>query len=284
MTVQVSGHFGELLQGRLGSNGPLALISLPCPPLYVTARALRGRGTSDSFTPARANGGSIYAGGRAIITPARARQFLAHLGLTLPARVILHANMPPGGGAGVSTAALVALARLAGWQGSALTLASACVLAEGASDPLMLPAPERLLWASREGRVLAHLPALPAFDILGGFWGPPRPTNAKDLHFPDISALIPQWHQAAQTQNIDAIARLATISAKATLALRGPSCDPTAALADAMGAKGFVIAHTGSARGLIFAKGEIPARARAALRSAGLHGIVQFRHRPDRDT
>lgn len=274
MSVQacaVSGHFGELMQGRLGAHGPLALISLPCPPLYVTARAVLGHG----------NG--IYASGRAIITPARARQFLAQLGQALPKRVILHANMPLGAGAGVSTATLVALARLAGWQGSPLTLARACVLAEGASDPLMLPAPERLLWASREGRVLRQLPALPAFDIIGGFWGPPRPTIPQDLHFPDISALIAPWQQAARAQNLDAIADLATHSAKATLALRGPANDPTAALALALGAKGFVIAHTGSARGLIFAQRGIPARAHAALRSAGMQGIVQFCHRPDRD-
>jgi uncharacterized protein involved in propanediol utilization len=164
LSTRVSGHFGELLQGRMGTDGPLALISLPCPPLYVTAQGTLGRSLSIHT-----------AGGRALISPARAGQFLAQLGLYLPARVILRANMPLGAGAGVSTATLVALARLAGWRGDALTLARACVLAEGASDPLMLPAPERVLWASREGRVLAHLPALPAFDILGGFWGPPHP-------------------------------------------------------------------------------------------------------------
>jgi uncharacterized protein involved in propanediol utilization len=270
LSTRVSGHFGELLQGRMGTDGPLALISLPCPPLYVTAQGTLGRSLSIHT-----------AGGRALISPARARQFLAQLGLHLPARVILRANMPLGAGAGVSTATLVALARLAGWRGDALTLARACVLAEGASDPLMLPAPERVLWASREGRVLAHLPALPAFDILGGFWGPPTPTNPQDLHFPDISALIPQWQAAAQSQNLDAIAQLATISARATLALRGPADDPTEALAQALGAKGFVIAHTGSARGLIFARGGLPQGARAALRSAGLRGIVQFGHRPE---
>jgi len=32
-SVRISGHFGELLQGRLGPQGPVALITLPCPVL-----------------------------------------------------------------------------------------------------------------------------------------------------------------------------------------------------------------------------------------------------------
>ncbi|MFN3606204.1 MAG: propanediol utilization protein [Cypionkella sp.] len=267
--AQVAGHFGELMQGRIGADGPLALISLPCAALRLSATARPARGLSVHT----ASGGQI-------ISPQRAARFLASLGLSLPARVTLRAQMPVGAGAGASTAALVALAQLAGWQGSPDNLARACLRAEGASDPLMLPNAERLLWASREGRVLARLPALPAFDILGGFWGPPSPTQAADLHFPDISSLLPAWIDAARSQNLDEIARLATTSAIATLQLRGPANDPSAALATALGAKGFFIAHTGSARGLIFARGGVPAGGRAMLRAAGLHGTLVFGHRP----
>jgi uncharacterized protein involved in propanediol utilization len=266
--VQVAGHFGELMQGRFGAHGPVALISLPCAALRLSAAA----------RPARAL--AVHtAGGRQIIAPQRAARFLASLGLALPARVTLRAQMPIGAGAGASTAALVALARLAGWQGTCHDLARACLRAEGASDPLMLPNPDRLLWASREGRVLAHLPALPAFDVLGGFWGPPSPTNAADLHFPDISNLLPAWINAAKSKNLDEIARIATTSAIATLQMRGPAQDPIAALASALGAKGFFIAHTGSARGLIFARGAVPAGGRAMLRAAGLRGTLVFGHR-----
>ena len=37
VSVRVPGHFGELLQGRIGSDGPVALVTLPCPALGVTA-------------------------------------------------------------------------------------------------------------------------------------------------------------------------------------------------------------------------------------------------------
>jgi hypothetical protein len=36
--LRVSGHFGELMQGRLGPRGPVALITLPCARLGLHAR------------------------------------------------------------------------------------------------------------------------------------------------------------------------------------------------------------------------------------------------------
>lgn len=268
-STSVAGHFGELIQGRMGPSGPVALISLPCPALRLTAAARPAQGLH-----------LHHARGASIITPARARAFLARLGLDARGRIVLRAGMPVGAGAGASTAALVALARVAGWQGGALALARACVAAEGASDPLMLPQPAQILWSSREGRILANLPALPPFDILGGFWGPARRTDAADVHFPDISGLIPAWCHAATAQDLPALARLATTSAQATLALRGPDADPTAALAQRLGALGFLIAHTGSARGLIFARGCVPNAGIAALRAAGLSRPLIFRYSP----
>jgi uncharacterized protein involved in propanediol utilization len=267
-SVSVAGHFGELMQGRLGEGGPLALISLPCPNLYLTATALPAQWLS-IHTPL----------GAPIVTPARARAFLAQLNLRLNAKVTLAPQMPVGAGAGASTAALVSLARLAGWRGGDLALASACVASEGASDPLMLRRPAQMLWASREGRVLALLTAPPAFDILGGFWGDGQRTNPADLHFPDISALLIGWEQAAKSQDLGALAKLATTSAQATLALRNVQSDPTAALATRLGALGYLIAHTGSARGLIFAKGTVPQNGRAALRAAGLSRALIFGYR-----
>lgn len=272
--VQVCGHFGELLQGRLGPSGPLALITLPCPALRVHARRHVPQNGLQIHVPKAAP--------RAI-TPQQARQFLAKIGHGLRGRISLASDMPLGAGAGVSTATLIALARLAGWRGLPLNLARACVAHEGASDPLMLPNPERVLWASREGRILAHLPALPAFDIVGGFWGAPTPTNPADQTFPDIAPLIGAWRSAALAQNLDALARLCSQSAQATLALRGPAQDPTPALALALGAKGFVIAHTGAARGLIFAKGTAPQGCAQSLRQAGLSGVLCFTHRPAKD-
>jgi uncharacterized protein involved in propanediol utilization len=263
--VRVAGHFGEFLQGRIGPAGPVALISVPCPAVAVAGWHCPGAGLS------------IHGSGQRLVTPDRARRFVARLGLGLSGRVRLSAAMPAGGGAGASTATLVALARLAGAGDPPEVIARACIAAEGASDPLMFPAPERLLWASREGRVLRHLPALPRIDVIGGFLGPGRRTDAGDQDFPDIRDLVDAWVTAAHAGRVEALADIAADSARRTLALRGPAGDPTDALAHELGAAGLVIGHTGSARGLLFVPGRIPEAAAGALRAAGMTGIVRFR-------
>lgn len=257
-TLHVPGHFGEWLQGRLGPEGPVALVTLPCAALGV--RAAHRPGGAMRLHPAGA--------------PGRARALLAGLGLPARGRFVLRPLAGPGLGTGVSTASLIAIALLAGWQGPPEALARACVGAEGASDPLMFPAPERLLWASRRGLALAALPALPRYEILGGFSGPPRWTDPQDDRFPDISDLVADWQGAT---GLPAFAALASESAARTLALRGPDGDPSAAVAREIGALGHVIAHTGAARGFVFAPGTIPDHAPAALRAAGLRGILRFR-------
>lgn len=243
--LRVAGHFGEFLQGRV--DGVLALVSVPCPALTVTARRAPGA------------------------LPPREAGLLAALGLRLQGRAVYAPAMPVGGGAGSSTASLVALARLAGWDGPPEALALACAATEGASDPLMFPHPERLLFASREGRVLAALPPLPACEIVGGFLGPDTPTDPADQDFPEIADLVADWRRAPE-----GFAALAAESAARTLALRGPAGDPTAALARAEGAAGWLIAHTGSARGLIFAPGAVPAGIEARLAARGFRQVLRF--------
>jgi len=98
------------------------------------------------------------------------------------------------------------------------------------------------------------------------------------MRFADITHLIPAWANAAKAQDLNALAQLATQSAQATLALRGPADDPTEELCQRLGAKGFLIAHTGSARGLIFARGALPAIGISALRAAGLSRAFTFRY------
>lgn len=252
----VAGHFGELLQGRLGAAGPVALVTLPCPALRVVLTAQAGR-----FALHQPDGRAIPL--------AEARRLFP-----FKARLTLRADMPLGGGAGVSTAARVALLRLGGMDDPA-DLAAACHTLEGATDPLMFPDPARMLWASRQGRVLAALPPLPRFDIIGGFYGPPRRTVASDVNFPDISDLAAAWPAACA--NLAEMARLASESARRCLELRGPAGDPTPALAARLGALGWTMAHTGSARGLIFAPGTVPDGAQADLRAAGFSTITRFR-------
>lgn len=262
--IRVAGHFGELLQGRFGPSGPVALITLPCAALGVTARLSEAKHLSLSAESSR------------ILPKSRAIALLQALNLSLTGRISLSAEMPPGGGAGVSTAALVALARLAGWQGDPLDLAHACVATEGASDPLMLERPAQLLWASRRADILATLPPPPAMEIIGGFFGAPSRTDPKDNDFPDIADLVPLWHSACTANHLAAAAQIAATSANRCLAHRKAQTDPTASLAAGLGALGHVIAHTGAARGLIFAPGQVPRAAKARLEAAGVTGVVQF--------
>lgn len=251
MTIRVAGHFGEWLQGRLGPEGPLVLVTVACPALGVRV---------------------CEAGGSLLPGPVRER-FAAALGRPLSA-ARLSADMPPGGGAGASTAALLALARASGVAMPPARLARACLAAEGATDPLMHDAPDALLWAPREARALSGLPPMPPCEIVGGFRGAPVATDPADLGFPDVADLVRPWRQE---RGLAARARLAAESARRTDCLRGPADDPMAELARELGALGRVRAHTGSARGLVFAPGTVPDGAEAALAEAGLTGLLRFR-------
>ncbi|PWE33009.1 propanediol utilization protein [Maritimibacter sp. 55A14] len=250
--VKVEGHFGEWLQGRLGPDGPVVLVTVRCPPLSVEAP---GEGTPP-------------------FTPAQLDRFAGHLGLgALPGA---RRNFPMGAGAGGSTATLVAMARAGGFGGPPDTLAAACLAIEGASDPLMFERPDRLLWASREGRILRDIAPPPRCEILGGFWGEPRRTDPTDMDFDDITDLTDDWAQATEAADLPRAAAIATESARRCTARRGPA-DPTADLAGALGALGWLRAHTGSARGLIFAPSALPATGADALSEAGLTQVLTFR-------
>ncbi len=263
---RVAGHFGELIQGRLGPDGPVALVTLPCSAFETTCDWRLGR-----FALHQAPGG-------AVMTLGAARRLLDRLRLPARGAFRLSGGPPPGGGGGASTAARIALARAAA-QAAGLprpcpeVLARACLESEGASDPLMFPEPARLLWASRAGRVIARLPAPPRFDLIGGFFGPPRRTDPADVSFADISDLADAW--PAATADSAAAARLASESARRLLAHRGLE-DPTEGLAARLGALGFAVAHTGSARALLYHPGTVPEDAAGELRRAGFTRIVRF--------
>ena len=256
--TRVAGHFGEWLQGRLGVRGPVALVTVACPAMGVSATLETG-GTLRLVQPVP------------LLRDACALAFLAGLGIE-GGRFTLTAQMPRGGGAGASTAALVALARAAGAPEAGL--AAACLAAEGATDPLMLPRPDSVLWAPRRAEVLAELPALPEAEVVGGFWGAPVATDPADTAFSDISDLAADL---AGPIDLPTLARVATISAERCTALRGPEADPTPDLATRFGALGHLRAHTGSARGLIYPPGAVPPGAERALERAGFSHVLRFR-------
>ena len=252
--VRVPGHFGEWMQGRLGPDGPVALVTLACPALGVAAPG-QGPGI-DRLFPRRAVAG-----------------FGCALGLGAVAWPGLDPDMPMGAGAGASTACLVASARALGWNGTPEALARACLAVEGATDPLMYPAPDRLLWASREARVIEEVAPPPRCDLVGGYWGAPLRTDPDDSDFPDIADLVPFWRGAVARGDLAAAAGIATESARRCTARRGPD-DPMEALVRDLGALGYTRAHTGTARALIFAPGKAPDGAAAALGEAGLTGVL----------
>jgi uncharacterized protein involved in propanediol utilization len=251
-------HFGEWVQGRVGPDGPLALITLAPIGPKVVARWRAGTRLACHAVAYREMDAALLG------------RFARALGGLPKGRVLLRLPYPPGMGTGMSTVGLMALAAFAGRHVAPLALAQACVMAEGASDPLMFAQPARLLWASREARVLARLPPQPRAQMLAGFWGTLRPTRATDQAYDDVSDLVRHWQSDATLATRAALARE---SARRCVARRGPSDDPTDQLACDLGALGWTMSHSGAARALIFAPGQVPRHGLARLREAGLRGV-----------
>ena len=269
--ARVPGHMGEFLQGRLGPGGPVVLVTLPCPALGVEAVWRPG-----PFAPVLPWHGPL--------SRAQAAGLLSAVFGRPWGRVALTWEMPPGGGAGASTAALVALARAAaagtgGPAPEAAALARLAVALEGASDPLMHARPAGLLWASRQGRAVRRLPDPPAFDVVAGFAGPPSRTDPADARFANIADLVAPWAKAAARGDRRALAGLATRSAERNARLRGgPPLAPLTAAAARTGALGIAAAHTGPARALLYAPGQgDPSGGLARLRALGLSAVLRFR-------
>lgn len=254
--VWVAGHFGEWIQGCLGDS--VVLVTLSCPP----------KGAAASWQHAPHLALDDPAG---VLGPARAAAFLAALGRPASGLIRVAPDLPAGVGAGMSTTALVALARAAGAPEG--RIAQACLAIEGAVDPVMMSAPDAVLWAPRKAVTMAPVPGPPCADILGGLWGPPLRTDPRDTAFPTCDDLAAAW---AEGPDLPEAARLASLSACRTTTLRGPAGDPTAGLVARLGALGWARAHTGSARALIFRPDAIPPAAETILRDAGYAHVFRF--------
>lgn len=254
--VWVAGHFGEWIQGC--ADGVVLLVTMCCPDKGAAA-TWQHAADLDLDDPV------------GLVGPARAVAFLTELGQSARGRIGLEADLPLGVGAGMSTAALVALARAVRAPGD--RIAGACLAVEGAVDPIMLPQPDAVLWAPRAAAKRAALPMPPRADILGALWGPPVPTDPRDMGFPEVGDLVTAW---ADGPRLPEAAGLASLSAARTTALRGPKGDPTAQMAGRLGALGWARAHTGSARALIFPPGGIPQDGETQLVEAGYHHVFRF--------
>jgi uncharacterized protein involved in propanediol utilization len=185
----------------------------------------------------------------------------------------------PGGGAGQSTADVLGAVRaVAGAFGRSLLPeeeARLCLAAERAVDPLMHAG--AVLFASREARVVRRLGALPRLGVVGGFAGPGAPTDPSDGDFPELGALFARLGAAVAAGDVRALADAARVSAEANQAR-----NPNPAWAEVLragrraGALGPVVAHTGSAIGLLLAPGAPVAPVRRALAALGLADVMAF--------
>lgn len=263
--VRVAGHFGELLQGRLGPCGPVALVTLPCPRFVTRVRFCPGSGPLRSA--------------EAVSAKARRAAALALAALGRPAggRLEVARPVPPGLGAGSSTAeALGAIRAVAVSHGVGFPApeeARLCLAAEGAVDPLMHDGP--VLFASREARVLDLLPPMPAMAVAGGFSGPPRATDPADLAFADIGPLAGALRRAMTAGDLAAVAAVAEASAALAQARSPkPAWEVVGEIGEATGALGRVVSHSGAAIGLIY--GALPAGIERRLEAAGLRHVTAW--------
>ena len=266
--VRVAGHFGELVQGRLGRGGPVALVTLPCPALVTEVRFRPAPGPLETAAPDSAK-----------LTAAAGLALRAMASPGWGGRLDLRRASRPGGGAGQSTAdalgAVRAVARAFGRRPSAEEEARLCLAAEGAVDPLMHDG--AVLFASREARVVRRLGSLPPLRVVGGFAGPGVPTDPGDDGFPDMRAVFERLGRAVAAGDLDGLAAAARASAEANQAR-----NPNPAWAEVLragrrsGALGPVVAHTGSAIGLLLAA-DMPAGPVArALSGIGLEDVISF--------
>ncbi len=246
--ASVAGHFGECLQGRLGLDGPVVLVTLPCPTLSATATLWPG--------PASCTG-VLDAADRAALLEALGR----------PGLLALSSNMRPGGGAGVSTASRLAARRAVFGVAAPDDEARFCLALEGATDPLMHPDPGALLWASREARVLERGTA-PEFDVTAGYLGASRRTDPARADFADVSDLVERWRSASGPEEFAAVA---------SESARRAGADPELfRIARATGALGVALGHTGPAAALLFAPGRRPRDAARALEGIGAEEVFSF--------
>lgn len=259
--VSVSGHFGELLQGRLGESGPVVLVTLPAP--HVVLDLVWRAGPFVLHQP------------RSLVwTRAALANFLQRCGMPVSGHFTFSGHVPVGCGAGSSTLARLAVLRALRPQMPVHRMERLIWRDEGASDPLARRHPERWLWASRAGRALAPMPAMPRLRVVGGICGAPVRTDPRDMRFPDISDLVAAWPHACRSAK--EVAALATQSAVRTAVLRGRDISTLQSVGQATGALGMAIAHTGSLQALLLHPAADPGPALAGLQAAGFTYLSSF--------
>lgn len=276
--VRVAGHFGELLQGRLGPCGPVVLATLPC-----DAVSMRAQFSPMPHAPLMAVGKGEVRKVAALAQRAASAALRSHNRRGFGGRLRLAGGAPPGAGCGVSTMSILGAIRAvrAALDASALppeVEAALTLEIEGASDPLMFRAPGAMLWASREARPVQSLRWTPSFEVLGVFDGPGRPTDPADQNFANIEDLVAPFADAVAAKKLEEIGALATESARRNgVGKRLSRYDAVTSLAFQTGACGVAAAHTGSALALLYRPGaDGVVAARAGLQRLGWPKPLRF--------
>ncbi|MFC8085962.1 GHMP kinase [Streptomyces sp. NPDC057340] len=257
-------HHGEILQGYFrDGNGHLAhgLVTLPMDGPGSAARFVRRPGSRPgevTVTPA----GRTKAREAAVLA---LRECAALRGREPGGgELTLTGDLPVGLGMGSSTSDVIATVRaVADSWGLRLppeTVARLAVRAEGASDPLMYGR-RPLLFAQREGRVLEVLgSALPPAVVVGCALGGSEPVDTLSLTAPvedgDIvyyAHLRRMLRRAVTDADTALLGRVSTASARLRQRVLGQREFPALkGIADAVGAAGVQIAHSGNVAGLLF--------------------------------
>ncbi|HEX8558058.1 MAG TPA: hypothetical protein VF668_08160 [Pyrinomonadaceae bacterium] len=287
------GHHGELFQGVFqGRDKRLrrGLVTCPCG-LFKSEATFRADTTGVLEVEPAGRAKTLKA-----VRLALARAGKGHFGGVLR----LRSNIPPGWGLGSSTcdvtAAVRAVADAFGMKWTPHDVASLAVQAEIASDSIMFEEGV-VLFAQREGAVIEDFGMpLPGLEVLGfntdrtgdGVstldFSPARYTSWEIEAFRPLVGL---FRRAVQLQSARLLGQVATASAALNQQyLPKPHFERLKDIADASGAVGLQVAHTGTVVGLLFDPGDSfrEARIQHARKMLGEVGITRtwFFHTAER--
>ncbi|MFF3350338.1 GHMP kinase [Streptomyces sp. NPDC002779] len=261
-----------------------ALVTLPFPDLVSVATAeLLPLSDQITVTPL----------GRTKAATA-ARLTLEHLGLDIGCRVSLDNEIPHALGLGSSTADVVATIRAvadaAGHRLAATAVAWLATQAEVAADSVMYSGVVPL-FAHREGRLLQVLgPELPPLLVLGCVLDSGgidtlglSPASYTDDEKAQLGVLLSAVRYAVRHGDPVILGRAATCSARINQRFAPqPLLPELSRIAEASGAVGVQVAHSGTVAGILF-DGRSPDKARAAaekarvaLAAVGIEDTYQF--------
>ncbi|GIG56166.1 kinase [Longispora fulva] len=254
-------HHGELLQGMFrDASGGLrrALVTLP----QTT------RGTRAVFRPSQNHWGVVGSPGLTKVRRAAVlalREFAGRPGAAKGGHIEIVSDVPVGIGMGSSTSDVTAAIRaVADYHGVTLSreeLGRLAVLAECASDPVMID-DRVVLFAHRDGVVLETLGhRLPPLLVVGCDTRPGDsvdtdrfpPAEYGDREIGFFGVLLAALRRALATEDVALLGRVATASARINQRfLPKDNLEALLELCLAHGGAGIQIAHSGTVAGLIF--------------------------------